>query len=202
MLTENVEALFELSPMQQGMLFHSLYALQSGIYVEQIMCRLTGLLDVPAFERAWEMVVAQHQILRTSFFWTDLERPMQVVHREAPLPFIQHDWRGIAANEQQARLETLIHADRKQGFEFSEPPLMRLILVRLAESSYQLSGADITFCSTVGRNRSCSKRSATLIRRWPAAKKFRLKQAGLLPTTSTGCSSRINPKRKLSGAKL
>ncbi len=138
MLTENVEALFELSPMQQGMLFHSLYALQSGIYVEQIMCRLTGLLDVPAFERAWEMVVAQHQILRTSFFWTDLERPMQVVHREAPLPFIQHDWRGIAANEQQARLETLIHADRKQGFEFSEPPLMRLILVRLAESSYQL----------------------------------------------------------------
>src|SRR6266516_3752451 len=107
MLTENVEALFELSPMQQGMLFHSLYALQSGIYVEQIMCRLTGLLDVPAFERAWEMVVAQHQILRTSFFWTDLERPMQVVHREAPLPFIQHDWRGIAANEQQARRETL-----------------------------------------------------------------------------------------------
>jgi amino acid adenylation domain-containing protein len=137
MLTENVEALLELSPMQQGMLFHSLYALQSGIYVEQIMGRLIGLLDVPAFERAWQMIVAHHQILRTSFFWEDLAQPTQVVHGNASLPFIQHDWRNLSPPEQQSRLESLIQADRAAGFDFSKPPLMRIILVRLTDSSYQ-----------------------------------------------------------------
>lgn len=138
MATDNVETLFELSPMQQGMLFHSLYAPTSGIYVEQIMGRLMGRLDVTALERAWQMVIGQHQILRSSFFWKDLEQPTQVVHREVNLPLIQHDWRELSPEDQQLRLESLIAEDRAQGFEFTQAPLMRVILVRLTDSSYQL----------------------------------------------------------------
>ncbi|MDX6614894.1 MAG: hypothetical protein QOD75_4080, partial [Blastocatellia bacterium] len=137
MLTENVEALFELSPIQQGMLFHSLYALQSGIYVEQIMGRLIGFLDVPAFERAWQMIVGHHKILRTSFFWKDLIQPTQVVHAEARVPFLQHDWRDLSPEEQDTRLESLLQTDREEGFDFAQPPLMRIILIRMSDTSYQ-----------------------------------------------------------------
>ena len=44
---------YPLSPMQQGMLFHSVYEAGTGVYVEQLACRLEGPLDVNAFQRAW-----------------------------------------------------------------------------------------------------------------------------------------------------
>src|ERR1044071_5408843 len=77
----DIEVISELSPMQQAMLFHSLYAPGSGVYVLQMSLRLAGRLDIPAFERAWRTVVARHAILRSAFFWEGLEKPAQVVFR-------------------------------------------------------------------------------------------------------------------------
>jgi hypothetical protein len=62
---KNVEAIYPLSPMQQGMLFHTLYAPNSGMYFEQLVCTLRGTLDVQAFQTAWQRVVERHPVLRT-----------------------------------------------------------------------------------------------------------------------------------------
>ena len=47
---QNIEDIYPLSTMQQGMLFESLYAPNSGVYFEQITSKFTGLLNVEAFE--------------------------------------------------------------------------------------------------------------------------------------------------------
>src|SRR6185312_176316 len=78
MSKNNTEAIYPLSPMQQGMLFHTLYAPQTGVYIQQLNYALTGNLDVPAFERAWLHVVERHQILRTLFVWEHLDKPKSV----------------------------------------------------------------------------------------------------------------------------
>src|SRR5919108_631119 len=72
-MREIFETKFELTPMQQAMLFHCLYASHPGLYVEQVGCRIHGPLEAPVFERAWQMVVARHQILRASFEWQGVE---------------------------------------------------------------------------------------------------------------------------------
>src|SRR5438309_10829473 len=84
---ENLEDLYPLSPMQQGMLFHTIYAPESGVYFEQSVFTIKGALDVKSFERAWQHVLNRHSILRSSFLWEDLENPQQVVHRRVSLPF-------------------------------------------------------------------------------------------------------------------
>ena len=38
---QSIEDLYELSPMQQGMLFHTLYAPESEVYFEQLLCILS-----------------------------------------------------------------------------------------------------------------------------------------------------------------
>ena len=48
---ENLEDLYQLSPMQQGMLFHSIYAPESGVYFEQSIFTIKGEFDEVAFER-------------------------------------------------------------------------------------------------------------------------------------------------------
>jgi amino acid adenylation domain-containing protein len=136
MSLKNIEDAYPLSPMQQGMLFHSLYAPASGVYVEQISFDVRGALEVSAFAQAWQQLVARHPVLRTAFVWENLEKPLQVVGRQVKFPWEEQDWQGVSPIEQQERLETLLHADRKRGFELSKAPLMRLILIHLTEATY------------------------------------------------------------------
>jgi len=138
MKVENIQDIYELSPTQQGLLFHSLYSPESGVYFVQVCFTLQGLLNVVAFDLAWQPVVARHTALRTSFYWENLDKPLQVVHKQVNVPFVQQDWRGMAAGEQQKRLEAFLESDRKQSFDLSQAPLMRLTLIRVADDSYQL----------------------------------------------------------------
>src|SRR4028118_1198332 len=96
MKAENIQDIYELSPTQQGILFHSLYSPESGVYFVQLCFTLHELLNVVAFDRAWQQVVARHTALRTSFYWENLDKPLQVVHRKVKVSLEQHDWRGIA----------------------------------------------------------------------------------------------------------
>src|SRR5258706_14866175 len=100
----NIENILPLSPMQEGMLFDTLYAEGTGLYLVQIAWTLRGGLDAPAFLRAWQEVVDRHSILRTGFAWERLERPVQIVRRRAVLPVVERDLRGLAPDEQEREI--------------------------------------------------------------------------------------------------
>ncbi|MCW2917361.1 MAG: non-ribosomal peptide synthetase [Actinomycetia bacterium] len=128
-----VEDVYPLSPMQQGMVFHTAHAPGSGIYVEQFSCRLVGELDAAALRAAWEGVIDRHSVLRTSVHWAGLAAPVQVVHSSVTVPWEQEDWRGLTKAQQDERLASLMAGDRAQGFELERPPLLRFFLIRLAD---------------------------------------------------------------------
>ncbi|MDQ1592736.1 MAG: hypothetical protein QOG71_3363 [Pyrinomonadaceae bacterium] len=137
MSRKNVEDLYPLSPLQQGLLFHTVYAPESGVYVEQLNCTLSGALDLDAFERAWRQTIDRHPILRTAFVWEGVDEPVQVVRRSVRLPFAQEDWRALPAAEQHERLRAYLTDDLRRGFDLSKAPLMRLALLRLSADTYQ-----------------------------------------------------------------
>ena len=126
-----LEDLYKLTPLQEEMLLATTRAPNSGVYVVQSSCVLTGDLDAEAFSGAWQQVVDRHPILRTSFHWKDLEKPLQAVHRDVRLPLSREDWRGLSAAEQQDRFERLLQDDRRAGFQPDRVPLMRLRLIQL-----------------------------------------------------------------------
>src|SRR5262249_21441345 len=134
---ELIEDIYPLSPMQQGLLFHSLYSEGTGVYVQQMSCTFEGELNLSAFERAWQRIMDRHAILRTAFVWDDLEEPVQVVQRNVALPLERSNWRGLSGAEQEARLTELLENDRRQGFVLTEAPLMRLWLIELKDDTYQ-----------------------------------------------------------------
>ncbi|WP_437325952.1 non-ribosomal peptide synthase/polyketide synthase [Sorangium sp. So ce381] len=133
----DVEDVYPLSPLQQGLLFHSLWEPGSGVYVEQVTCRLEGALDVDAFREAWQAVALHHGVLRTTFAWEGADEPLQIVRRGAAVAVEIEDWRDAGAEEQRARLEARIEADRARGFDLARGPLMRVALLRVADEAYQ-----------------------------------------------------------------
>lgn len=137
-LSRNIEAIYPLAPMQQGLLFHSLMHPGKGMYLLQYRhVMVLPELDLAAFRQAWAQVVERHELLRTSFVWKQQKRPMQVVHKQVELPIAYEDWSGLAEPEQQQRLEDLLAEERRQGLDFTQAPLMRVRLFKLAPDTYQ-----------------------------------------------------------------
>ena len=135
---KNIENIYPLSPMQQGILFHSLLAPDAGAYVPQVCITIDGLTDVIAFQKSWQEVFRRHSILRTAFRWEKRDRPFQVVYRVLELPWQQLNWREFSPSQQQQKLKDFLEEDRKQGFDLKIAPLFRINLIQLTETRYQL----------------------------------------------------------------
>jgi hypothetical protein len=133
-----IEDLYPLTPVQEGMLFHTLTDPEAGHYVEQFVCRLRGDLDLAIFKESWRRLVARHPALRSTIQGTDSGRPYQVVHRHADYSVDYHDWRGLTASEQNERLRLYLDSDCRRGFVPSRPPLSRLALFRLEQDIHEL----------------------------------------------------------------
>ncbi len=134
---DNVEDLYPLSPMQEGLLFHSLYAPDSGVYFEQVHFRLTGPMNMEALGGAWRRLVDRHTILRTAIHH-DEETPLQVVCKRVTLPRRLLDWRELPEAERRRRLQLLLTSERERGFDLGRAPLMRLHLIRETDSTTRL----------------------------------------------------------------
>jgi amino acid adenylation domain-containing protein/non-ribosomal peptide synthase protein (TIGR01720 family) len=134
--TVEIEDLYPLSPLQEGLLFHALYAPSSDLYHSQLTFTLSGQLDHGAFRDAWQTVLDRHPFLRTSLVWEGVDRPHQVVHRQVELPWRELDLRRLGAAEREARLAEVARADRAERFDPAEVPLLRIHLVRIADDEH------------------------------------------------------------------
>ena len=132
---EAVEDIYPLAPMQQGILFHALLEPETGVYVNQMSLNIEEL-DIERFAAAWCKAIARHDILRSAFIWRgEVDRPLQLVYRQAELPLKILDWRGRADSE--AELAALAVEEHARGFDPAQAPLMRLLLVRISERTYR-----------------------------------------------------------------
>ncbi len=134
---ENIEDVYVASPMQRGLVFHRLYAPESSAYFVQTIYDLQGDLNVGAFQQIWQAILDRYSILRTSFVWEELDEVLQVVHGHLTLPWQNYDWRALPEAEQQTRLREFIEDDRSLKIDLSEPPLLRMTLIRLAEQQWK-----------------------------------------------------------------
>ncbi|WP_240475780.1 non-ribosomal peptide synthetase [Herbaspirillum rhizosphaerae] len=133
---DSVEEELPLTPLQQGIVFHSLR--DPDIYCNQLCLTLDGELDAGAMRRAWEQALQRHSMLRTSFHWRDLPAMRQRVHAELALPWSAADWRGLDESARATALDELMRADVARGFELEQAPLMRLQLLQVGDTRHEL----------------------------------------------------------------
>jgi amino acid adenylation domain-containing protein/non-ribosomal peptide synthase protein (TIGR01720 family) len=132
---DDIVDVYPLSPLQQGLLFHSLWEPGSGVYVEQVTCRLEGALELELFRRAWQAALDAHESLRCSVAWEGVPEPLLVVGRVGVLGLHQEDWRTLPAAEIRQRLDAHLAADRRRGFDLRRGPLSRLAVLRTSDTT-------------------------------------------------------------------
>lgn len=134
---DNVEDIYPLSSLQEGILFHVLKDRQPGLYVQQISCDLRGTLDLSRLKAAWGHVIQRHTALRTSFHWEEVDTPLQVVHNTVTPPWHEHDWCALGEEIVACQWQRLWKRDRQTSLDLTDAPVMRFTLVQTQEDVWR-----------------------------------------------------------------
>ena len=120
------------------MLFHSIYQRDSSAYFVQSAYRLIGDLNVRLVEYSLNELIRRHEILRTSFVYEEMDKPLQVVLSHRKLPFYFEDISNLSSKkEQEDRIEAFKKEDRKHYFDLVKDSLIRAAVFRISDSEHE-----------------------------------------------------------------
>ncbi|WP_442316500.1 non-ribosomal peptide synthase/polyketide synthase [Xenorhabdus aichiensis] len=116
----NVQDIYPLAPLQEGILFHHLLQTQGDTYLLQSLLAFDSRKHLDTFLAALQQVIDRHDILRTAACWQGLAQPVQVVWRQAPLCINSF----IPATADDIPAQLLAHTDpRRHRLDLSRAPL-------------------------------------------------------------------------------
>ncbi|WLH37957.1 amino acid adenylation domain-containing protein [Pseudomonas sp. FP2196] len=121
----NVQDIYPLTPLQEGILYHHVSATHGDPYVMQAHFAFSGRERLQAFVQALQTVIDRHDILRTAVFWEGLDTPLQVVLRTAELP-LEEVQLEVADGDVLTQLHKRFDA-RHFRLDVSRAPLLRLV---------------------------------------------------------------------------
>ncbi|MFF0505034.1 amino acid adenylation domain-containing protein [Streptomyces fimicarius] len=136
--------LLPLSPLQAGLYFLTGFGAEGDgpdVYTTQTALDIEGDLDPERLRRAGRALLARHPNLRAGFHGRRGADPLQVIPAEAEIPVHAYDLTSpdLSEGRRQGRAQNILAADRRQGFDLTAPPLLRLTLVRLGERRHLLA---------------------------------------------------------------
>ncbi|WUH99882.1 amino acid adenylation domain-containing protein [Spirillospora sp. NBC_00431] len=134
-----VEEVWPLSPLQEGLFFHSSYDTGAlDVYTAQIAFDFPGRVDADQMRAACAAVLARHTALRAGFTGDGLRQPVQFIGADPEPPLSEIDLSGLEPGERREAVDRILAEDRRRRFDLARPPLFRLLLMRLGDGRDRL----------------------------------------------------------------
>ncbi|MCP1459260.1 non-ribosomal peptide synthetase [Bacillus amyloliquefaciens] len=131
-----IQDIYPLSFMQEGMLFHSLLDHDSRAYFEQAVFTISGQLDRERFQKSIDAVFERYDIFRTTFIHKNVAKPRQVVLKNRPSRVQFHDISHLDEKAQDKYADRFRKEDKDKGFDLQSDPLMRVSILKKASERY------------------------------------------------------------------
>ncbi len=133
----NIEDVYPLSPMQEGMLFHLLLNPKSDQYFEQMTFQVKGCLSMALIETSMNDLIVRYDVLRTMFLHQIHDRPLQIVLKQGNIDFTYRDIKEECLHREKSEVVCSYQVpDRAQPFEPDKGVLMRLIVLQTDSDEY------------------------------------------------------------------
>ncbi|MEO2261327.1 condensation domain-containing protein, partial [Paenibacillus amylolyticus] len=130
-----IKDIYYLTPMQEGMLFHSMLH-KSNNYFEQYTLELEGDLNVNLVNQSFAKLIERYDILRTIFVWKKVKKSVQVVLKTQKIDLNFEDISQLSESEKSRYVNEYKQEDRGEGFDLLKGPLIRLAVLKKDSNSY------------------------------------------------------------------
>jgi aryl carrier-like protein len=124
----NIQDIYALTPLQEGMLFHHLMISEGDLYLAFMIFGFDTRARLDRYLEALQAVIDRHDVLRTAVLWEGLPEPVQVVWRKAPL-VIEEILLDPAGGDAVGQLRNLADP-RRYRLDIRHAPLMRVCIAR------------------------------------------------------------------------
>ena len=133
----DIKDIYELSPLQKGMLFHYLHDKGNNAYFEQIDFTIEGCIDLQCLEESFNRLIQKYDIFRTVFLYEKVSQPIQVVLKERKAKIYFEDISYLKENKEKY-IELFKERERDTGFDLSSDLLIRFSLIKTDSKHYHL----------------------------------------------------------------
>lgn len=136
---EGVEDVYPLSPMQEGLFYHTLLDKGSTAYFNQTSYRIRGRLSAEMVKAAMDRLFERYDIFRAVFVYEGLAEPVQVILRNRSVDYCFHDFSSLPGiEEKESALAAFKETDRKRLIDLTKGPLVRIAVIQLDETLFEL----------------------------------------------------------------
>ncbi len=135
---KDIKEIYPLSPMQEGMLFHSIMDGAIGTYFEQVTITVEGDIDVDLFEKSLNGVISKYDILRAVFVYKKSKQPLQAILKERKTKVYFEDLSLMKGDEKIAFVEEYKQKDKNIGFDLSKDILIRMAIFKTDEKTSKI----------------------------------------------------------------
>ncbi|WP_298427966.1 condensation domain-containing protein, partial [uncultured Kordia sp.] len=130
--------IYPLSPLQEGLLFHSLYDNDTSGYAIQFQCDIINEFSKESFYKTWKYLIEKHTILRTAIYAEGLAIPVQCIYEDVQLPIQEIDFSEHSEETLKQKLNKFLEQDRNTGFELKKAPLFRISLLNIGNGKTRM----------------------------------------------------------------
>ncbi|NDI35231.1 non-ribosomal peptide synthetase [Chengkuizengella sediminis] len=138
MIDSGIRNIYRLTPMQEGMFFHSLFDQNSSAYFEQAVLTLNGTIDPELLERSFNKLLERYDVLRTVFLYKEVDQPLQVVLDKRETSLYYKDFSNLIEKDQNQQIEQYKLSEKKKGFNLEKDILIRMALFKTDEDKVKL----------------------------------------------------------------
>lgn len=125
-----IQSIYNLTPMQEGMLFHSLLNPDSQAYFVQFTYTIYSDINVNILEKSMNILIQRYDILRTNFYSKDIEKPKQIVFKKKQMHIIYEDISKIKDPDKQKYIDAYIQKDKENYFDLAKDLLIRISVLK------------------------------------------------------------------------
>ncbi|MCL1936228.1 MAG: amino acid adenylation domain-containing protein [Defluviitaleaceae bacterium] len=134
----NIEDIYSLTPMQEGILFHHLEDSSSSAYVIQNIIHVEGNFDDEYILKALDLLSKRHSSLRTAIAYEGLEKPLQVVLNNRNIEYKSIDLSKLEELEKEIKIKEVIKKDLDRGYNLTNDSLLRLTKIKTDKNVHKL----------------------------------------------------------------
>ncbi|MFC7447922.1 amino acid adenylation domain-containing protein [Rhodococcus daqingensis] len=133
-----VDAVWPLSPLQEGLYFQATFDEGADIYTAQFSLDFEHRLDIERLAAALRTLQRRNPTLRAGFLSEGLTAPVQFITAELDVPIVEFDLRELTEAEREPHAAELMATDRLTPFDLTAPPLWRAMVIRLDDDRDRL----------------------------------------------------------------
>ena len=135
-MKKNIQKIYPLTSMQEGMLFHSLNE-EENAYFTQFEFTAEGNIDPKILRQSMSVLSARHDIFRTAFVYDRTEKPIQVVLKNREIEFFIEDISHLSAENRSRHIQSFLDKDRARGFDLTKEPLLRISVFKVEPDKHE-----------------------------------------------------------------